>query len=487
VSVPFDWSVVESRLRRDFLAAGVPSLVVAVSRQGELLWEKAFGWADVERRVPAGIDTMYSLASTTKPFTATALMILAERGQIDLDRPVNDFLPADCRLKVRVGHPDGVTVRCLFCHTSGLPAHLRYFTAEERLSKPPFEETLRRYGNIVAEPGERFCYSNLGYGVMDYLVSRISGVDFGTFLHREIFLPLGMTRSSLDTGHGHESYAAERYDSTGRPVPIYELDHPGASSIYSSMRDLLAFGNFHLGFAACEGNPILPRAVIEDMQVPVADRHNLRPPEHRWPPASGASLGWAVAQTPWGPLVSSAGGMLGASAQLVLLPSAGIAIAAATNGGCGIPRSIDQYLLPALIPGYPEKAEWHRLPPAPVQTPDLSGPGYRQFLGEWQGCVHTYETGMPVTLRFLPSGAIHATLGHQQQTTLVNDVQWKDGWLRGAMAGCIETGDALCGPRHPHHHVFFELKLRGDRLCGVFISSAGNTLAYWTELRRASD
>jgi hypothetical protein len=179
--------------------------------------------------------------------------------------------------------------------------------------------------------------------------------------------------------------------------------------------------------------------------------------------------------------------MLGASAQLVLLPSAGIAIAAATNGSSSIPRAIDQYILPALVPGYPEKAEWHRLPPAPIQTPDPSAPGCGQLLGEWHGSVHTYETEMPVSLRFLPSGAIHATLGQQQQTTLVNDVQWDEGWLRGAMAGCIETADALRRPQHPHHHVYIELKLRGDRLCGVLIAFAGNILSHWTELRRTSD
>ncbi len=223
MSAAVDFTRAEERVRRDFLASGVSSLALAVARNGKILWEAAFGWADVERRIPATPDTMFSVASTTKPFTATALMILAERGRIDLDRPVNDYLPADSQLRVWVGDPSEVTVRRLFTHTAGLPGHLHFFNAEERHLKPSFKESIRRYGNIITLPGERFRYSNFGYGIMDYLVEQLSGMEFGAFLSREIFDPLGMTKCSLDIAPGLEPYAAGRYDDNGRPIPFYEL------------------------------------------------------------------------------------------------------------------------------------------------------------------------------------------------------------------------------------------------------------------------
>src|SRR5947207_3814652 len=70
----------------------IPSLAVAVARDGEIIWEEGFGWADRENRVPATEHTMYSLASISKPITATGLMVLKEQGKIELDQPINDYL-----------------------------------------------------------------------------------------------------------------------------------------------------------------------------------------------------------------------------------------------------------------------------------------------------------------------------------------------------------------------------------------------------------
>jgi CubicO group peptidase (beta-lactamase class C family) len=88
----------------------LPSVAVAVARDGKIIWEEAFGWADVEKRIPATPHTMYSLASISKPITATGLMILKERGRIELDRPINEYL-GEAKIAVRVGNPADATVR----------------------------------------------------------------------------------------------------------------------------------------------------------------------------------------------------------------------------------------------------------------------------------------------------------------------------------------------------------------------------------------
>lgn len=72
----------------------IPSLSVAVAKDGKIIWEEGFGWADREKMIPAIPDTLYSLASVTKPFTATGLMRLVELGKIDLDKPANEYLGA---------------------------------------------------------------------------------------------------------------------------------------------------------------------------------------------------------------------------------------------------------------------------------------------------------------------------------------------------------------------------------------------------------
>jgi len=150
---------------------GLPSMAVAVARDGRIIWEEAWGTANIEKQVPATPQTMYSLASTTKPITATALMILVERGLVDLDKPANLYLGEGKLSGIR---PEEATVRRLLRHTAGLPLHWNLIFADETYRRLEMDETIRRYGVLVAPPGEGFSYSNLGYGVL--LVSFLAGL-----------------------------------------------------------------------------------------------------------------------------------------------------------------------------------------------------------------------------------------------------------------------------------------------------------------------
>jgi len=177
--------------------------------------------------------------------------------------------------------------------------------------------------------------------------------------------------------------------------------------------------------------------------------------------------------------------MPGASAQLAILPSEGIVMAAAANGGCEIPRTIDKYLLPSFLAGYPEDANWHQTQSRTPHPPDPASPAYQALCGEWHGQMRTWEGDFPFCLHFLASGEIHAQLG-QQQVTLVNHAELIDGWLTGQFAGSPETSDALRRPRHPLHHLQLDLKHRAGRITGALGQSAGNTLAHWVELDKTN-
>ena len=109
----------------------VPSIAVAVARKGSVLWEEGFGWADQERKIPATSDTIYSIASISKPFTATGLMTLVQKGQIDLDAPVNKYLRGESEIKALVGDAKDATVKRVANHTSGLPLHGNFFYEDE--------------------------------------------------------------------------------------------------------------------------------------------------------------------------------------------------------------------------------------------------------------------------------------------------------------------------------------------------------------------
>ena len=119
-----------------------------MARNGAILWEEGFGWADRENRVPATEHTMYSLASISKPITATGVMVLKEQGKLDLDRPINDYLGA-AKLKAWIGDAAEATVRRVANHNSGLPLHWHFFYEDETYGRPSMDETILRYGNAV--------------------------------------------------------------------------------------------------------------------------------------------------------------------------------------------------------------------------------------------------------------------------------------------------------------------------------------------------
>src|SRR6185503_16305803 len=179
-----DFSRARQLIQEHMVEWSIPSISVAVARRGEILWEEGFGWADRENRIPATEHTMYYMASIDKSFTAMALMILQERKQLDLDRPVNDYL-GGAKLTSPAWNPAEATVRRVANHTAGLTTF--------NLRKHPIDETIHRYGVIFWPPGERFDYSNLGYKVLDEVVARVSGKSFSNFMRAEIFWPLGMT------------------------------------------------------------------------------------------------------------------------------------------------------------------------------------------------------------------------------------------------------------------------------------------------------
>jgi CubicO group peptidase (beta-lactamase class C family) len=461
---------VRSLIRREITERPVPSVSVAVARDGRIIWEEAFGWADRENRVEATPHTLYSLASISKPITATALMILKERGLIDLDRPINDYL-GDAKINVRVGDPATATVRRVANHTAGLPLHYQFFYEDEPYRAPSRDETIRRYGNTVTAPGERYHYSNLGYGILDHVISRVSGKSYRDFMRTEVFVPLGLTRMSVDVDPAMQKQQAVRYGTDGLPIPFYGFDHPGGSAIYASAHDLVRFAMFHLKSRLSDQKPILSDSTIDDMQRPTADAG----------PGQGYGIGWLTSEYAGGRRsVSHTGGMGGVSTSLRLFPAEKIAIVVLTNAGSHpVAGIVMDEIVKTILP------DLERRPPAPAPAgaSRFEPPG--ELIGTWKGRVHTHRAPLDFTLEIKHDGDVHARLGTQLQT-LLNRVAWRDGYLTGTMLGDIGTEDASRTP----HTLSVTLRLRGSALVGGITAMSlpakrvGNALTHWIELKK---
>lgn len=464
---PFD--PVRAEIRQLMAEQNVPSLAIAVARDGKIIWEEGFGWADRGAHIPATEHTMYSLASISKPVTSTAIMLLKERGRLDLDKPINDYL-GDAKLIARAGHAAGATVRRVANHTSGLPLHFQFFYEDMPHRPPPMEETIRRYGNLVTPPGEYFQYSNLGYGVLDHVIARVSGKSYPDFMREDVFLPLGLTRMSAGIYRGLEPYQARRYSSVnGQLLPYYDFDHRGGSDVYASAHDLVRFGMFHMKAHLADQKPILSDAAIEEMQKPTVTGYGM----------GGYGVGWFLNDRFNYPAVTHGGGMPGVSTQLWLFPQQKIAIVVLTNTATRGLDGIVARTLAAMLPNV-------TLPPPSQPRAEAPFHPPAELAGIWRGTLYTFKHNIAFTLKIESSGEVKAQLGEQPWAT-VHLARFRGGRFSGYFSGDIGIEDASL----QRHDVQLLLKLRDT---GVLNGSAStlsirnwrgnNALTYWTELRK---
>lgn len=456
----------------------VASIAVAVARGGQIVWAEGFGWADREQQRPATADTPYSLASISKPITATGLMLLVAEGKIDLDAAANDYL-GEAKLTARVGDARDATVRRVADHTAGLPLHYQFFYADEPARRPPMDETIRRYGNLVTAPGEIFEYSNLGYGILDEIIARVSGRPYAEFMQARVFGPLGMTRSAIDIAPAWHGQEATRYDEDGQPLPFYDFDHPGGSAVYASARDLARFAMFHLKNDLPDQQAILDHAAIDRMH---------QPPSNDVDPESHYGIGFGIVRQGERRRIAHSGSMGGVSTQMRLFPEDDVAIVVLSNTRSAMPARIADAITLQLVP------DWRPDPPRSEDQPSQQGfAPPAALVGRWQGHVHTEEHEMPVEFDIRTDGDVHARIGDQLRT-LLDDIHFEDGRLTGQMAARIDTPDTL---RYPNT-IRLSLTLRDDVLNGSATNvdwgnglphdpRARNALTHWIELRKAGD
>jgi len=434
---------------------GAPSVAVAVAKDGRIVWEEAIGWASREKQIPSTVHTMYALASISKPITATGLMTLVERGQLDLDRPVNLYL-GPAKLTGLAGDANAATVRGVLSHTAGLPLHTQLYYADRDYSPTSMEETIRRYGVLVFPPGQVFEYSNLGYGILDYLIERVSGRRYADFMRTEVFLPLGLTHTSIDIPPGLEHLVAERYDSRQQPIPSFRFDHPGASAVYSSAHDLIRFAMFHLKNRLPGQRRILEDSTIDSMHRVV-------------PPSEDYALGFSVRDG--GYRLAHTGGMPGAATLMVLYPTRNVALVVLANTStrqAAVEQefAIAREIAGAVLPGDGNAASVGRPTPASSSGPRTST-GSPELVGEWSGMLRTWQRAVPMRLSIAADGAITAWIGDQPGAALTN-AAFQNGRLSGNVAARIPTDDAGRWP----HALMVGLVLRAEKLAGEVVATS---------------
>lgn len=206
----------------------VPGLSVAVVKGDHIAWKRGFGFADLAASRRATASTTYLWFSMTKIVTATAVLQLFERRDLDLDAPADEYL-RDFKI---VSQPAPVTVRHLLSHSSGLanPVPIRWVRAAgdpAPVGRAFVNGLLKKHRKLKFTPGERTSYSNVGYLVLGELISEVSGVRYEEYVHDEILVPLGMDRTGFAYPVSGERERATAYQPLPKPLtPLFRAAMP---------------------------------------------------------------------------------------------------------------------------------------------------------------------------------------------------------------------------------------------------------------------
>lgn len=338
-------------------ASIAPGVSYGILAGGRLVHSAGFGTYDDAGAVP-GPDIAYRIASCTKSFTVTALLMLRDAGLLDLDTPITDLIPV---VSLRLPSSDSPipTVRMLMSMSAGLPTDDPWGDRQESLTNDEFDAILAAGLRFVTVPGTAFEYSNLGYALLGRVIEIVSGRGYRNFVATEVFAPAGLTSTGFDVtvpAPGGLATGYRRLDDAWQALPFAG---PGAFSsiggIFSTISDLTRWMQVFVGAFADDPAPVGPtgRPLLS-----TASRREMQQLQRVIPPGPGSTatgvagygFGLFVQHDPhYGHVVSHSGGYPGFSSHMRWHPESGLGVVALENAtyagvGAAVTAALDLVL-----------------------------------------------------------------------------------------------------------------------------------------------
>lgn len=257
--------VLDWRVAGAMKQAAVPGVAVAVVDDQRVLWSRGWGLTEAGGTVAVDADTCFRVGSVSKLFTATAVMRLVERGELQLDTPVSALLPGFSMRSAFDGPP--VTVRSLLSHHGGLPGNrLRGMWEAQADTLPQLQKQLASEA-LVAPPQSRYEYSNVGYAMLGRIVEQRGGQPFAAAMRQELLQPLNMTGARFD-GAAHLPVGCAQGHRKGRPLAPFGLRDEPAGALSASATEMAKFLQFMLADGRAGGQALLGPAAVQSMFTP---------------------------------------------------------------------------------------------------------------------------------------------------------------------------------------------------------------------------
>ncbi len=294
----------------------IPGLAIAVARDGRIVWSEGFGWADLEQQVPVTPATEFRVGSISKSLTSAAVGLLVEAGKLDLDAPVQHYVPS---FPVKRWP---ITTRLVAGHLAGI----RHYRGTEFLLDQHYDNVLQsldifKDDSLLFQPGTRFSYSSYGWNLISAVIEGASGDDYLHFMRMRVLEPLHLAHTRpdvLDTLVPHRTRSYGRYRGTWLNEPAVDNSYKWAGGGFlSTAEDLVTYGSALLqpGFLKAE----TLRLLFTSQRLTDGS-------------ASGYGIGWFVATDSAGhPVYSHGGGSVGGTSFLAIYPDSKLVVAIVTN------------------------------------------------------------------------------------------------------------------------------------------------------------
>jgi CubicO group peptidase (beta-lactamase class C family)/D-alanyl-D-alanine dipeptidase len=324
---------------------GIPAISVSIVDGQHILWARGFGWADSSARVPATASTVYRVGSVSKLFTDIGIMRLVEKGTLDLDAPIQRYLP-DFHPKNPFGGE--ITIRELTSHRAGLtrePPVGNYFDD----TAPSLAATVASLNTttLVYKPGTHSKYSNAGIAVLGEVLERTQKESFYPYLERAVLAPMGLEHSAFRPLPAVQAKLAKAsmwtLDGRRFDAPTFQLGMGPCGSMYSTVLDLGRFLQMlFAGGVSPSGQRVLARATLDSMWTP-----QFAPPGAK----NGYGIGFGIGELDGHRTIGHDGAIYGFATTLLAMPddSLGVVVTATLDGVNAVTDHIAQDALRMMV------------------------------------------------------------------------------------------------------------------------------------------
>lgn len=316
----------KKKIKEQMYFLDIPGMVTGLWQAGEVVFEEAFGMADVAASRQMKPGDVFHMASISKLFTASAIMKLQENKQLNIHQSVLDYLPG---FRPSSTAFKDVAIKQMLCHSSGLPDCEDYEWEKARSDDKALEDFVmaQQHLSFVHQPGERFLYSNIAYEILGHIVQKVSGMSFEDYCREYIFKPAGMEQSDFLKANVPETMLVKPHvkDEHNRVINSdifpYNRSHAPSSTLYAPMKDLFDFAQVILDTLEGKRDDVLHQKTLKVMLQ-----------EHmKIKQAESVGLGWFLSDYQGEKFIGHEGNDIGFRTTYAIVPSKQISIVVLAN------------------------------------------------------------------------------------------------------------------------------------------------------------